>query len=142
MPSFNVILVLAVLSCVWVFVAAARLSSHRDRRNLLSTTAAVVVALSLASALLGSEWAIRRVAGAGFVEPRAMLESATATPSALGATNAYTAGAMESMFNSNRENALALVVATCLCLGGGILVGRKRQPPRAPEAATRAADLA
>ena len=136
MSSFNLLLVLAVLACVWVFVSASDFSGNSSRKNLISLVAAFVIALLLAASNLGNEWIIRRVAGNGFTEPHQALQAAKAANGEAGAMGAYTAGTLETLFNRDRENAAALGLAAVLCLVSGLWLGRRRAQPPATGTAT------
>lgn len=123
---FNLLLVLAVLSCVGVFTSAARLSGRPSRQQAFTLFGAVALSLLLATAHLGAEWVARDVAGQGFSEPQQALQAAKAVGGELGVINGYTTGLVEASFRHHRENAIGLLVATLLCLGAGLWTGRRR----------------
>jgi len=143
MSSINLVLVFAVLACVWVFASARHFSGKSSRVNLASLVAAVVISLLLAVANLSTEWVIRRVAGDQFTEPQQALQAARARPGDAGTLSAYMAGTLETSFNHGRESAMSLGLATVLCLISGLWLGRRRtQPPATSSATTFTADAA
>ena len=131
MPELNFILLMSVLACIWVYVAAKNAANTPTRKKLLLSFTSFATALFLSAASLGSEWVTRSVAGNGFTEPSQSYREALAEPSITSVVNAYTAGILEMSFRHHRENAFVVTLASLLSLLAGIWSGHGRSRPPA-----------
>jgi hypothetical protein len=125
MPYIDVVLVLAVLACLWVCSSARNLAQAATLRNHFKLLAALATGVLLAIAPLSTEWIINSVAGEQVAPPTTPFTPAKVANSPAPVMVAHSIGMVETAVERNRVSAASMLVALLASLCVGYIAGRR-----------------
>ena len=133
MPSIDIALLLAVLSCIWVCIAAKALVQFRTPKSQLKLLAAIATCLLLALSALSTELVINMVAGSRVTPASSPFTPSRVASEPVPVIAAHSIGVIETTVERNRTSAATMVLALLASLGLGVISGLRSRTPSPSE---------